>query len=537
MTACSFELALWTGLSSAFLFYALYRGTINFLVVFDLSLSDSGFFVTWFIVFFAVANVVAASYVFPITKESVLFLDLGRSQFVVPLARNMVVTLVSAILASYGLSLDIQYTWQVATAVVGGFLLWFLGFTGARRSDFSHGDEYLVLAPISWVLLLWVPLQVVYTLVGIPPDVVSFSVSMFTVLVLALVIVLILMEKGNLLMNRREKILMFWSWKKEVPRVRDMIFVFLVLLLLALPAVLSFSVCILSLFFDMIVIPPVKNLLMYGVILFLGVYGLKNSDILFFHKIHYLVRIVVCERDIDKETIQFVERVVRGYQSPDGGFDYAGMGFSNQKDTSYFVETANLLGIQVDKKGVVKWIYSTENKEGGFALYPGGHPRIEGLYYAARSLNMLTGIKNMSTHVKWVLTSFDGEYFHFENDTDSLLIQTCYAVELLNLFNALHAVDLIECKKWIERQFSGNLNPREAFFITKVLEILDSGTELAERWLEDNKGLSSTRVDKNLEEVYHYFMVLRELNKMIPPLIVEQASSELARTRQEYRGI
>jgi hypothetical protein len=536
MKVLSFELALWTGLSSAFLFYALYRSTINFLVVFDLSLSDSGFFVTWFIVFFAVANVVAASYVFPITKESVLFLDLGRSQFVVSLLRNMVVTLVSAALVSYGLSLDMQYTWQVTTAVVGGFLLWFLGFTGARRSDFSHGDEYLVLAPISWALLLWVPLQMVYTLVGIPYDAVSFSVSMFTILVLALVIVLILMEKGKLLMNRREKILMFWGRKKEVPRVRDMMFVFLVLFLLMLPAVLSFSVCTLSLFFDMIVIPPVRNFLIYGVILLLGVYGLKNSDIFFFHKIRYLVGIVVCDRSIEKETIEFVESVVREYQSPDGGFDYAGVGFSNQKDTFYFVETAELLGIQVDKDDIVEWIYSTENEEGGFALYPGGYPRVEGLYYAARSLDILVGIKNMDKHVKWVLTSFNGEYFHFENDTDSLLMQTCYAMELLKLFNVLYTINLIGCKKWIEKQFSENLKSREAFFITKALRILDSSTELAEKWLENNKRLSGTRVDKNLEEVYYYVMVLRELNKTIPPLIIEQAARELSETRQECRG-
>ena len=140
----------------------------------------------------------------------------------------------------------------------------------------------------------------------------------------------------------------------------------------------------------------------------------------------------------------------------------------------------------------------------------------------------------MDKHVNWILNSFDGEYFHFENDTDSLVMQTCYAVELLKLFNALRTTDLIECKKWIEKQFFENLNSREAFFITKVLRILGSGTELTEKWLEKNSGLSGTRVDKNLEEVYYYVMVLYELNRMIPPLIVEQAARELAETRQEY---
>jgi hypothetical protein len=54
-----------------------------------------------------------------------------------------------------------------------------------------------------------------------------------------------------------------------------------------------------------------------------------------------------------------------------------------------------------------------------------------------------------------------------------------------------------------------------------------------EEWL-GRKDLSGTRVDKNVEKVYYYVKVLRELGEEVPSLIVEQAVRELIATRKEY---
>lgn len=152
-TNLSSELAVWTGVAAAFVFHSGYRTLIN-MSAFDLPLfSDTALYIFWFILFLAGAHVVAASYVFPITKASSLFLDLGRKSFIIPLMRNLVLTVIAASLISYGLSFDTGYMWRVITAVLGGFLFWILGFAGARRSDFSHGEEYLVLAPVLWSIV------------------------------------------------------------------------------------------------------------------------------------------------------------------------------------------------------------------------------------------------------------------------------------------------------------------------------------------------------------------------------------------------
>lgn len=526
MTNLSPELALWTGLAAAFLFYALYYAVINFFVVFDLSMSESASFVFWAVLFFATANVVAASYVFPITKESVLFLDFGDRNFVILLVRNMIITGAAAVLISYGLSFDGVYTQSVATAVLAGFLFLALGFAGARRSDFSHGEEYLVLVPVSWGVLLWYPVQKVHSFFLEEVVVLPFLLSMLSVMVLAFVIVIILMEKGQLLMTRKDKILMLFGKRKEFPKVNDAVFVFLVLVMLLVPLVVSFAVCIVSFLIGAVGIVP-GDWIMYGVIAVLGVYGLKKSDILFFHKIFFLIEIVP---NVDETERQFIQKVVNKYQVSDGGFDYAGVGFSNQKDTFYFVKTAEMLTMQLDNQ-VAEWIMSCEGEQDGFALFTGGYPRVKGLYYAVQSLQVLDGMKHINMHVQWVCDSFNGEYFSFLYDTDSLLLQTCYAVELLHFFGALDIMDLNSCRKWIE-SYVGNLKPKEAYFVIRALKILHSDVR-GEEWLDKND-LSETRVDKNVEEVYYYVKVLRELGKEVPSLIVEQAARELIETRKEY---
>lgn len=533
-TNLSTELALWTGIASAFLFYALYRTGINFSVVFDYSMSDSAFFIFWGVLFFGTANVVAASYVFPVTKASTLFLDFGDPNFLLPLVKNLVLTVGAAVVISYSLTFDAEYAWICAVGILGGFLFWFMGFAGARRSDFSHGEEYLVLNPIFWFLLFWYPLKFVHSLLQAPSDTLFFLVSMLSILLLSLGIILVLMEKGQLDMNRDERILMLFNKKKEFPKTNDFTFIFLVLLMLLVPAAISFGTYIVSCLFDTLKIIPVRNVITYSIVFIFLAYGLKKSDILFFSKIFFLCDIISSEKDVDERDSHFIQRIIGNYQSPDGGFDYAGVGFSNQKDTFYFIKTAEILEIQLDNEKIAEWINTTEDKKGGFGLFADGNPRVKGLYYAVQSLLLLNQKQDMSHHAQWILASFNGEYFDFKNDTDSFLLQTCCAVELLNLLNALHTTDLTSCRTWIESHFSENLEPEEAFFAVRVLKALDSDVTL-ERWIDKNLQLLSTRVDKNLEAVYYYVKVLQELNQEPPPLIVEQAVHELAETRREYR--
>lgn len=537
ITNLSCELALWTGLASAFLFYSLFHAVINFSVTFDLPLmSDSVSFIFSAILFLATANVVAASYVFPVTKESVLFLDLSDPEFLVPLLRNLVITAATAIIISYGLSFDMQYTRPVAAAVLGGFLLSIVGFSGARRTDFSHGEQYLVLVPVVWLSLLWYPLKTIYMIFSRSPDMLPFLISMLSIMVCALGIILILMEKGQLLMTRKDRILMFLGKKWEFPRTNDFIFIFLVLIILIVPAVISFAVYVISCLFDMTGIVFLNNIFMYSLIAVLLIYGLRRSDILYFHKLFYLLEIILMETDIGKEDTEFIQKVIETYQSSDGGFDYAGVGFSNQKDTFYFVKAAKTLGIPLDDKRIAEWIASTENETGGFALFPGGCPRVEGLYYAVQSLSSL-GLAGEMHHRKWILDSFKGDYFDFESDTDSRLIQTCYAVELLNSSGKKEGgFELDPCRKWIEAHFLRDLTPREAYFGVRALKILDSDMKVAEKWVDRNVKVLSTRVDKNLEDIYYYVKVLRELKKVVFSFIVEQAVRELAETRKEYKG-
>jgi hypothetical protein len=434
LTNISAELALWTGFAAAFLFYALYYGIINFFVVVDLVMSDTGFFVFWVVLFFATANVVTASYVFCLTKESVLFFDFGDKKFLGVLVRNMVLTGVVAVLVSYGLSFDMVYTSQVFTAVAAGFCFLALGIVGARRSDFSHGEEYLVLVPVWWGILLWYPVEWIHVFFLKEIVALSFFTSVLCVIILAFVFVIILMVKGQLLMTRKDRILMFFGRRKEF-YVNNVVFVFLVLVLLVVPLVISFGVYIVSFLIGVAGGVP-QDWIMYGVIAVLGGYGLKKGDILFFHKIFFLLEIV---SEVGETECQFIKRVVGKYQSADGGFDYGGMEFSNQKDTFYFVKAAEMLEMQVE--GVAEWIRSCEGDKGGFALFVNGYPRVKGLYYAVQSLQVVDEITHRDRHVQWVLDSFNGEYFSFLYDTDSFLLQTCYAVELLHFFGALDAED------------------------------------------------------------------------------------------------
>ena len=196
--------------------------------------------------------------------------------------------------------------------------------------------------------------------------------------------------------------------------------------------------------------------------------------------------------------------------------------------------------IQLKNEEIQEWIASTEvgietETEGGYALFPGGHPRMEALYYAVNSLSMLGLVRDMTAHSKWVQKFFNGGYFSFKHDTCSTLLQTCYAVEVLSLLKAL-PFDMNPCRKWIEAHFSDIINPKEAFFAVRALKLLDSDLRPADKWLTRNEEILSTRLDKNAESVYYYVKTMRELNREPPPSIVEQASKEVGRIREKHGG-
>jgi Zn-dependent protease with chaperone function len=536
-TNLSAEAALWTGVAAAFLFHCIFRSFIYMQIrAGDSFPSGTLSGIVWAVLFLSVVNVVGASYAFPASKASVLFIDLGRMEFIVPLMRNMVITLAAAAATGYILSFSTEYTSPVISGVVGGFLFWLVGFTGARRTDFSHGDLYLVLAPITQALIFWYPLKKVYSLAGIPLDI-HFYFSLLAVLVLSLVLVIILMVKGMLLMERTDRILMLFKKTKEFPRMNDPLFIALVMLTLLIPGIAAFGTCVISRFVDGLNLFPLRNILMYSIIAVLGIYGLKNADILYFSKLAFLVDIL-SEKGIDKTDGKFINHVIEEYQSSDGGFDYAGIGFSNQKDTYYFVKTAEILKIFIDAEKIGSWIKSTELHEGGVALFSGGNPRIEGLYYALHTSMLLHTDESMEkgAHKKWVLSHFNGQSFGFEYDTAPGFLQTCWAVQVLHVLGGTEEIDMNSLAQWIIARFNRNLTPRDTFFAVCALKSLRMSTEPAQQWLSANNKVLHTRVDKNIEDVYYYVKVMRECGEVPPPLVIEQASQDLAETRRDYSG-
>ncbi|MBU7030219.1 MAG: M48 family metalloprotease [Theionarchaea archaeon] len=535
-TNLSCELAFWIGLVSAFLFYNVMYSLINFSVVVDAFISvpvdvSDGIYITNF---FAVMGVVGASYIFPSTKGSVLFSDIGNPTFFIPLVRNWGITAVTAASILYGLTTDVQIVQGFIPSVLAGFLLWIMGFASSRPTDFSKGTWYLILGPIFSGILLWYPVKLIYFFFStFFIDFFRFTASMLGAVVLTLLIFLVLMETGHVNTDREERFILLLGKKMEFPHISDAAFIFLAnVLSFSVPAGVSLLVYAVSCFFDTFKVFPEMSFF-FGVILILLIYGLKKSDILFFLEISYLTDIL--QGNIHEEDVQFIQKVIKDYQSPDGGFDYAGLNFSNQRDTFHVIKTAKTLSIPLEPERVAEWIYSTE-KRGGFALVTGGYLRIEAAYYALQSLSMLGFLKDMSkVHVQWVYDSFNGHSFDFENDTHSLLLQTCYAVEVLSLLAALDYT-ISPCAQWIETHFSDNLKPKEAFFAVRALKILNSDTKSAEKWLTKNKSLAATRLDKNTEGVYYYVKVLSELDKKVPSLIVEQAAQELDTLKQKYKG-
>ena len=542
-TTLSLELALWTGIASAFLYYTVVHSVINFTVASGLLMSDSATEVLWAATFYAVAVTVAASYIFPTTKATVLFSDLGNAHFIGPLLKAWGLTAAAAFTTYYGLSLDISGTQPFMIAVAGGFLFWIMGFASSRPTDFSARAWYLVCGPFLWVIFLWYPVQIISSSLTVGgTHLIPVIFFLFGIILLMLAILLVLIEKGYIRIDKKEQILFFFGKVKEFPGTGDITFILLAAFLLFLvPAVLSFGLFCVSWLcntafnavFNTAFSTGIPGIIFfYGIIAIIIMYGFKKSDILFFLEISYLVDIL--QGEISQEECQFIHNVINKYQSPDGGYDYAGLHTSSQRDTYNVIRTAYTTGIQIDPAKVFEWINSTR-KEGGFSLVRGGNPRMEGVYYAVNSLLMLGFLKDMSRTVQWICNFFNGEYVKVPYDTHSVLLQTCYAVESLFLLDALHNIDTGSCTAWILNHYPENLKPREAFFAAKSLKILGVHTDLVEKWLNKNQNIISNRLDKNLEAIYYYVKVTREVKKIILPLVAEQAAHELRKTMKKYR--
>jgi hypothetical protein len=347
-------------------------------------------------------------------------------------------------------------------------------------------------------------------------------------IVVALVIFLLLFETGHIAVGREQFIQVFG---KKI-EVHSLIVYSIVanILLYSVPTAISFGLYSLFCFVDTLQVLP-EMTPFFVVLLILIPYTFIKSDILIFTELSYYTEIL--QGKICKKDAEFLHEVIRTYQFSDGGFDCGGLRTPIQKDTYIVVKAAHITGMQMENDRVRTWIESTERDQ-GFALYPGGHPRVEGVYYAVKSLSILGASDEVSpVHAQWIRDCYNGEYFTFTYDTLSPLMQTCLAVEVLSLISDLHNMD--NCRKWIESHYSETLKPEEAFFAARALTILDSDTEPAERWLKPNRTVLNTRLDKNAEAVYYYVKILHELAKDVPPLVTEEACHELGRVRKKYK--
>jgi Zn-dependent protease with chaperone function len=531
VTNLSPQLAVWAGIASAVLFYTVFYSSINFSTIFDIS-TDTLIDIMWPVLFFASGSIVAVSYIFPTTKGSVLFSDLGNSTFLAPFLRNVTLTLVTAAGTYYILSLNVTMVRVFVSTVLGGFLLWIMGFAASRPTDFSKGSSYLVVGPLVWIGMVWVPVGAINSVFYDSIGTTHFVGSLFGTLLLVMLLYLIFMELGRIRVDREEMIIQLWNTLKEVPWMHDAAFKLLGMTIpFLVPVAASLGIFSVSCFLGTVVYPLGFWISLYGIIVVLLVYGLKKSDILFFLEMSYLVDILSGKINIGVNL--FIQSMIKEYQSKDKGFDYAGLGLSNQRDTFYCVKTAHMISY-IEPDEITEWVLTTE-QSGGFALIPYGLPRLEATYYALNTLSIMGKLntrENFAVHAEWVYTFFNGHYFCCENDTHSILLQTCYAVESLSLLGALKNVK--KCAEWINTHITDTLEPKTAYFAVKSLKLLGENTEKGEKWILAND-ISQFRVDKNIVDVYYYVKILRLLHKEVPPIVLEQAHNQLETIAKKYR--
>jgi Zn-dependent protease with chaperone function len=532
ITNLSPQLAAWAGIAPAVLFFTMYYSFIIFSTIFNISV-DIMTAIMMPILSFASGSIVASLYISPTTKSSVYFFDMRKKEFLFPFVRNVALTMTAGAGVYYMLSFDVVMVRIFLSTILLGVALWVMGFSASRPTNFSTGIAYLVFAPLMWIGMLWIPVRFIFLFFNQSMELIHFLVSMFGTLLLVPILYLIFQERKWIRIEIKEKTIKILHILKEIPSVNNAVFMLSTMVVpFFVPVVASLGIFSLSCFIGAVITPLGLWVSLFGIISLLLVYGVKKSEMLFFLEIAYLVDILSGE--INKDQHHFIQSVITEYQSNDGGFDHAGIGFSNQRDTFHCVKTVFTI-FCAEPEGITDWVLTTE-KCGGFALYPYGLPRLEATYYAVSTLSIMGNLRatnnNRAIHAQWVYTLFNGHYFHCENDTHSILLQTCYAVESLSLLGALK--NMKKCAEWINAHITDILEPKTAYFAVKSLKLLGENTEKGEKWLLAND-ISQFRVDKNIVDVYYYVKILQLLQKKIPSIVLEQASRQLETIVKKYR--
>lgn len=536
-TNLSPQMAVWAGIAPAMLFFTVYYSAVILTTIFDISV-DTMTATTLPVLFFASGSIVAFLYIFPTTKGSMYFFDMKKREFLIPFLRNVTLTMVAGAGVYYMLSFDVVMVRIFLSSIVLGLALWVMGFSSSRPTDFSAGTAYLVFAPLLWIGMLWYPVHFIYLSFYHSMGIIHLLVSLFGTLLLILTLYLIFELRGWVRIEIKEKTLKIFTILKEMPHINNAIFMLSSMVAPFLVPVLgSLGIFGLSCFIGAVTNPFAGWIILFGIISVLIIYGVKQSEILFFLEIAYLVDII--SGNINKRQNQFIQSVIQEYQSDDGGFDYGGIGFSNQRDVFYCIKTVNMIS-SPEPEGILNWILSTE-KNGGFALYPHGLPRLEATFYALNTLSVMGNLENtgvpLDIHAEWVITFFNGHYFCCEHDTRSILLQTCYAVDSLKLLGALKKLKNIDqCAQWINTHFSETSDPKTAYFTLKTLHSLGKNLKNGEKWIFAND-ISRFRVDKNIADIYYYIKILRILHKEVPDIVLKQAYDQLRTIVKKYYNI
>jgi hypothetical protein len=527
------QLAYWTGLVSAFLYYNTLVSITGFSILIQVVYPFSDEIIgTVFTItgFYLIMSIIGISYIFPSTKGIVSFSDFKRKSFIIPFLRNWGITVITGCSILVILFFNIVPLQIYIYATIIGFFIWLIGFTASLPSYGIRDSYYLLFSPLFTVLILWYPVTALYKFIYNSGVDINYCISsMAGIILVSLLLLFIFLEKGYLNIDNELQVLKFFNKKFEISWNKWIFSALSIIVLCSIPTFLAFAVYALScymdsfnLFYDMgiflIIIPP---LILYA---FMKINILFLTEILFYIDIFFDI--------IPKKDTDFIENVLHAYQSPDGGFDCAGLHFSNQRDTYLCIKAATQLQTPIDEEKARRWIYSTW-KERGFSMIPEGNPRIESTFYAIRSVILLNNNEKIpEDRSSWLLQIYNGSFFACENDTCSSLLQTCYALESLSLLDALP--ENLDCSVWINHWLSQNIDPQEAYFAVRSLKILHSSLHLGHRWLERNKRILETRIDKNTEDIYYYVMVLQELEGKVPYLVKEEAIRNISKKREKY---
>jgi len=530
----STPLAMWTGVTAAFLYYLLTTGIITILAITVYEIPDVVFDMAYVAIFCIVSSVTALSHIFPTTKSALYFSDLGTKSFLLPLVRNWMVTMGVAGSLFYCMTGSWSETQLLLSAVVGGVFLWIMGFASSRPTDFSINTRYIIWGPLLWGCILLYP---VYRTIRVFYDtgLISFHFleSFFGIILLLLLFSLLFMVEGYIRFSRPERILSYFGKRWELVWMGDWYYVLVtVMMIFSIPSVLSFSIFAGVQWVAVMVDASLFHILLFGSAVPLVLYGIWKSEMLFFRYIAYLVHIL-SPHSISRDTAEFIEKIISHYASEDGGYDYAGLGFSNQEDTFYMLSTADILHIPIQAHSIEKWITSTAHDQGGFSLISGGLPRIEATLYAVSSLRVLRERDLSPHHIQWMMNHYTGISFSFPYDTCSDLLQTCYTVICFSLIQKLPE-HLKKCGISIENQFSLHSTPREAYYVCKALKCLDYNLEIIKKWIAHHSSILSTRLDKNVILIYYFVKICEIVQHPVPPWIREQALKEIEIIKERY---